>query len=311
MTRPTILLTDPGQDQAAAIFAILALPQEFDVRALIAVAGSRGLEHSVPNALKLLELACRPDIPVHAGNPRPLARPLVTAEHGQGLTGLDGAHLPRRRAEVQPESGAEAIIRLLSTGERFTILSLSPLTTLATALLQQPAIAANVDHLVAMAGAYFEGGNTTPAAEFNVYADPEAAQVVLDADMPMTVVPLDVTHRMLSLPARLAGFAQTGTACGRAVAGMLESSQDIDLARYGWDGAPLHAPCVPLYVLEPDRFSGRQVAMRIETKSVLARGATSVDWWGVTADPPNVTYVTDGDPEWFYGTLTALYRTLP
>jgi purine nucleosidase len=313
MTRPTIITTDPGQDQAAAILAVLAAPEHFDVRAIVAVAGNIGLDLTVPNTLKLVDLAGRPDVPVHAGCPRPLVRELVTAEHVHGPTGLDGAELPDPTVRVQAEHGVDAIIRLLAAAEpgEYTILSLSPMTSLATALLQRPDVVAGIDRIVAMAGGYFEGGNITPAAEFNSYVDPQAVDVVLTAGAPLTILPLDVTHRMRSTPARLDAFEATGTRAGAAIAGMLRFSEAFDLAKYGWEGAPLHGPCVPLAVLEPTMFAGREVSVRVETEDELALGAFSVDWWSVTDEAPNALYLTEGDDERFYGLLTELYGRLP
>ncbi|MCS5734359.1 nucleoside hydrolase [Herbiconiux daphne] len=313
MTRTTVIVTDPGQDQAAAIFAALAAPDEFDVVAVIASAGNIDLDQTVVNCLALLELAGRPDIPVFAGCPRPLARPLVTAEHVHGPTGLDGADLPAPTIAVQSEHGVDALIRILRAADEtsVTILSLSPLTTIATAFVQDPSIVTKIERIVAMAGAYFEGGNITPAAEFNVYVDPHAAAIVFDSGAPLVVLPLDVTHKMLSTRERLDGFSATGTACGQAIDGMLTFSESFDLQKYGWHGAPLHGPCVPLYVLHPEMFSGREVSIRVETVSEVAMGTTSVDWWHVTDEPVNAFYVADGDADAFYRVLTDLYARLP
>jgi purine nucleosidase len=313
MKRKLIILTDPGQDQAAAILMILGAPDAFEVLGLVATAGNIGLDHTVRNCLKLLELARRTDIPVFAGCPRPMRRALVTAAHVHGPTGLDGPALPEPTTQPAAQHGVDFIIdalRAAAPGE-ITICSLSPLTNLAMALIQAPGIARGLGEVVAMAGAYFEVGNITPAAEFNVYVDPDAADVVFRSGVKLTLLPLDVTHRMLSTPSRLKAMRDLGNSCGVATAQMLEFSQAFDLKKYGGDGAPLHGPCVPAYMLRPELFSGRQINVTVETGSELTMGMTVADWWGITDRPKNAFYVRDGDPEGFYALLNQCLRRLP
>ncbi len=313
MTQKTIVLTDPGQDQAAALFMMLGAPQAFDLLGIVATAGNIDLTHTTQNCLKLLELANRTDIAVMAGCPRPMAGDLVTAEHVHGPTGLDGPQLPAPTTTISEEHGVEFIIRTLraaSDGE-ITICSLSPMTNLAMALVQAPDIASRIRQVVAMAGAYFEVGNITPTAEFNVYVDPMAADIVLNAGVKTTLLPLDVTHRMLSTPARLAAMGAIGNRCGTATAEMLTFSQTFDLNKYGWEGAPLHGPCVPAYMLRPDIFTGRQINVSVETGQNLATGMTVADWWGITDRHKNVFYVRDGDPDAYYDLLIECLGNLP
>lgn len=213
MTRKLIILTDPGQDQAAAILTILGQKQAFEVLGLVATAGNINLDHTIANCLKLMELAGRPDIPVFAGCSHPIIRPLVTAEHVHGPTGLDGPDLPPPSIKPQEKHGIDFIIDTVCAhpGE-VTICSLSPVTNLAMALRKAPDIAGKIHEVVAMLGAYFEVGNITPAAEFNCYVDPEAADVVLKAGIKTTLLPLDVTHRMRSTPERLSAMRLWQTA---------------------------------------------------------------------------------------------------
>jgi purine nucleosidase len=313
MRRKLIILTDPGQDQAAAILMILGAPHAFEVLGLVATAGNIDLSYTTTNCLKLMELAGRPDIPVFAGCPRPMLRGLVTAEHVHGPTGLDGPDLPDPSIAIQPAHGVEFIVTTLRAAEpgTVTICALSPLTNLAMALVQAPDIAPRIREIVAMAGAYFEVGNITPSAEFNVYVDPEAARIVLQAGIPTTLLPLDVTHRMLSTPARLAAMRALGKRCGVATAEMLEFSERFDLAKYGWEGAPLHGPCVPAFMLAPDIFSGRQVNVSVETQGSLTLGMTVADWWGITDRPRNAYWVRDGDPDRYYALLLECLGNLP
>jgi purine nucleosidase len=313
MKRKLIILTDPGQDQAAAILMILGASETFEVLGLVATAGNIALDHTVRNCLKLLELPRRTDIPVFAGCPRPIRRALVTAAHVHGPTGLDGPALPEPTTRPAVRHGVDFLIdtlRAAAPGE-ITICSLSPLTNLAMALIQAPDIVRGISEVVAMAGAYFEVGNITPTGEFNVYVDPEAADVVFRSGMKLTLLPLDVTHQMLSTPARLKAMRDLGNACGVATAQMLEFSETFDLKKYGKEGAPLHGPCVPAYMMRPDLFSGRQINVTVETNSDLTLGMTVADWWGITDRPKNVFYVRDGDSEGFYALLTQCLGRLP
>jgi purine nucleosidase len=313
MKRKLVILTDPGQDQAAAILMILGAPEAFEVLGLVATAGNIGLDHTVANCLKLLELAGRTDIPVFAGCPRPMRRALVTATHVHGPTGLDGPTLPAPTTRAADRHGVAFLVETLRAAApgAITICSLSPLTNLAMALIEAPEIGAGIAEVVAMAGACFERGNITPTAEFNVYVDPEAADVVFRAGLPLTLLPLDVTHRMLSTPARLQAMRALGNRCGVATAEMLEFSQAFDLCKYGWDGAPLHGPCVPAYMLRPDLFSGRRINVTVETAAPLTLGMTVADWWGVTDRPKNAFWVGDGDPVGFYALLNDCLGRLP
>jgi purine nucleosidase len=313
MKRKLIVLTDPGQDQAAAIFMILGAADAFEVLGLVATAGNIDLDHTVRNCLKLLELAQRTDIPVFAGCPRPMRRSLVTAAHVHGPTGLDGPALPEPNIQPTAQHGVAFIIETLraaAPGE-IAICSLSPLTNLAMALIQAPDIVRGIGEIVAMAGAYFEVGNITPSAEFNVYVDPDAADIVLRSGAKLTLLPLDVTHQMLSTPARLKAMRDLGNACGVATAEMLEFSQSFDLKKYGGEGAPLHGPCVPAYMMRPELFSGRQINVTVETASELTLGMTVADWWGITERPKNAFYIREGDAEGYYALLTECLRRLP
>jgi purine nucleosidase len=313
MRRKLIILTDPGQDQAAAILMILGAPEAFEVLGLVATAGNIGLDHTVRNCLKLLELAQRADVPVFAGCPRPMRRTLITAAHVHGPTGLDGPTLPDPATRPATRHGVDFIIDTLraATPGEITICSLSPFTNFAMALIQAPDIMRGISEVVAMAGAYFEVGNITPAAEFNVYVDPEAADVVFRSGVKLTLLPLDVTHQMLSTPPRLKAMRDLGNACGVGTAQMLEFSEAFDLKKYGKEGAPLHGPCVPAYMMQPDLFSGRQINVTVETSSDLTLGMTVADWWGITDRPKNAFYVRDGDSDAFYALLTQCLGRLP
>jgi len=313
MPRKIIIDTDPGQDDAVAILLALASPEDFDVLGIVAVAGNVGLHHNANNARKIVELAGRTDVPVYAGCARPMRRTLVTAEHVHGDTGLNGPDLPDPQIPLQPQHGVDYIIETLMNAEpgTITLCTLGPLTNIAMALVKEPRIAERVAEIVMMGGAYFEVGNITPTAEFNIYVDPEAADIVFKSGIKLTVMPLDVTHQMQSTPARLDAFKALGNRTGQAVYDMLSFSEGFDLRKYGWEGAPLHDPTVIAWLLRPDLFEGRTCNVAIETASELTVGMTVVDYWHVTDRPHNATYIRSGNAEGFYALLTERLARLP
>ena len=154
-----------------------------------------------------------------------------------------------------------------------------------------------------MGGAYFEVGNITPAAEFNIYVDPEAADIVIKSGCQITMLPLDVTHKVLVTAGRVATFRAMASPVGDAIAGWTGFFERFDIAKYGSDGAPLHDPCVIAYLLDPDMFSGRLINVEIETQSDLTRGMTVADWWGVSGRPPNATFIGNADDDRFFSLL--------
>jgi len=313
MQRKIIIDTDPGQDDAVAILLALASPVEIDLLGIVAVAGNVGLAQNAKNALKVVELSGRTDVAVYAGCSRPLRRELVTAEHVHGQTGLDGPDLPEPVKILEEQHGVDFIIETIMREPEgtVTLCALGPLTNLAMALVKAPAIAPRIKEIVLMGGAYFEVGNITPAAEFNIYVDPEAADVVFRSGVPLVVMPLDVTHQMLSTPERILAFRDLGNASGSAIAEMLGFSERFDLEKYGWDGAPLHDPCVTAYLLAPEIFEGRLCNVEIETDSELTRGMTVADYWHVTGKPKNALFVRNGDADAFYALLTDRIARLP
>jgi purine nucleosidase len=299
-----IIDTDPGQDDAVAILLALASP-ELDVLGITAVAGNVPLKLTEKNARKVCELAGRPGIKVYAGAIRPLVRPLVTAEYVHGKTGLDGPDLPEPKMQLQKDHAVDFIVETLMKEESgtVTLCPLGPLTNVALALIREPRIARRVKQIVLMGGGFFEGGNTTPTAEFNIYVDPHAADVVFRSGVPIIMMPLDVTHKALTTKKRVAAFRQLGTKVGTATAEMLEFFERFDEEKYGSDGGPLHDPCVIAYLLKPKLFGGREVNVSIETGSELTMGMTVVDWWGVTKLPKNAIVMRDIDAGGFFDLL--------
>ncbi|EAQ06533.1 nucleoside hydrolase [Yoonia vestfoldensis] len=302
--RKIIIDTDPGQDDAVAILLALASP-EIDLLGITAVAGNVPLPLTEKNARIVCELAGRPDVRVFAGCDRPLSRPLVTAEHVHGKTGLDGPQMADPTMPLQDQHAVDFIIQTLreEPSGTVTLVPVGPLTNIATAFQRAPDIIARVREIVLMGGAYFAVGNITPAAEFNIYVDPEAAKIVFAAGVPLVVMPLDVTHKALTTRARIDAFRAMGTRVGDMVAAWTDFFERFDMAKYGSEGAPLHDPCTVAYLIDPSLFSGRLINVEIETGSELTLGMTVADWWGVTDRPKNALFIGDIDAEGFYALL--------
>lgn len=311
MPQKIIIDTDPGQDDAVAILLALASP-ELEVLGITCVAGNVPLDLTTLNARKICELAGRGDIQVFAGADRPIARDLVTAEHVHGKTGLDGAELPDPVMPVQDQHGVDFIIETLrrEPAKSVILCPLGPLTNIGMALQQAPDIADRIQQIVLMGGAYFEVGNITPAAEFNIYVDPEAADITVKSGIDLVFLPLDVTHKALTSRAWLDQLRSIGTPVTQAVAGLTDFFERFDVEKYGSKGAPLHDPTVIAYLLRPDLFSGRQVNVEIELNSPLTRGMTVADWWRVTDRPANALFIGDIDRDGFFDLLTERLATL-
>ena len=303
MPRKIIIDTDPGQDDAVAILLALASP-ELEVLGLTAVAGNVPLRLTERNARVIVELSGRP-VPVFAGCDRPLERTLETAEHVHGKSGLDGIVLPEPTLPLDPRHAVDFIIDTLRAEApgTVTLCPLGPLTNIATAFRRAPDIVDRVQEIVLMGGGFFEGGNITPAAEFNIYVDPEAADAVLHCGRPVTVIPLDCTHKALTTRARVERFRGMGTRVGEVVASWLDFFERFDVEKYGSEGGPLHDPCVIAYLLKPELFHGRLCNVEVETQSELTRGMTVADWWGVTERPRNATWIRDLDHDGYFALL--------
>ena len=308
-----IIDTDPGQDDAVAILLALASPDEIEVLGITAVAGNVPLSLTERNARIVCELAGRPDIAVYAGCDRPLRRKLVTAEHVHGKTGLDGPKLPEPKIKLQEKHGVDFIIDtiLQEPGNSVSLCPLGPLTNIASAILKQPKIVSRIKQIVLMGGAYFEVGNITPTAEFNIFVDPDAAKIVFEAGIDMVVMPLDVTHKALVTGERNEAFRRLKSPVGIAVAEMTDFFERFDKEKYGSSGAPLHDPCVTAYLINPKIFSGKKINVEIETESELTLGMTVADWWGVTDRKANTFFVSDLDSEKFFNLLTERLGRLP
>ncbi len=304
--RKIIIDTDPGQDDAVAILLALGSPEDIDLLGITTVAGNVPLALTQKNARITCEVAGRPEVKVYAGCDAPLERPLVTAEHVHGSTGLDGPDLFEPAMALQDQHGVAFIIDTLRAEApgTVTLCPLGPLTNIGAAFRKAPDIIDRVQEIILMGGAYFEVGNITPAAEFNIYVDPEAARDVLASGVKITMMPLDVTHKALTSRARVQAFRDLGSRVGNFTADMLDFFERFDVEKYGSEGGPLHDPCVIAYLIQPELFSGRHINVEIETASPLTLGMTVADWWGVTDRPANALFIGGVDADGFFALLT-------
>ncbi|HZK88917.1 MAG TPA: nucleoside hydrolase [Stellaceae bacterium] len=295
--RRIIIDTDPGIDDAVAILLALASP-ELEIAGIVAVAGNTPLRVTEANARAICELAGRSDVAVYAGCSRPLARQPITAERVHGDSGLGTLILPVPKMAPRPGHGVDFTIDLLRAAPPASVAwcALGPLTDVAMALVKAPDIAAGVGELVLMGGASRALGNVTPAAEFNIHADPHAARIVFDSGLPITMVPLDVTHQVRSTADRIGRIRALSTPVAAAVAELLSPSGDQPYA--------LHDPCVIAYLLAPGLFAGSRANVAIECESALTLGMTVVDWRGVSGRPANANVLHTVEAEGFYALLT-------
>lgn len=313
-SRRTIIIdTDPGQDDAVAILFALAANDRLDICGITTVAGNVPLSLTSKNARVVLEWANRTDVPVYAGCPRPLVRDLVTAEDIHGKTGLDGVPLHEPKIALAEAHAVDFLISALKDApeQSVTLCLIGPMTNLAVALIQDPGIRHGIKEIVLMGGAYHSRGNVTPAAEFNIYVDPHAAAVVFNSGIPITVLPLDVTQKVLNTKVRMEGLESLGNQASKLIVTILLSHARREMEKLGSQAGPLHDPCVIAYLLDPSLFSGRNVNVAIETEGEFTMGETVVDWCKVTQRPPNALWINEVDADGFYSLLTETVKRLP
>ncbi|MBJ9974305.1 nucleoside hydrolase [Pseudomonas sp. S75] len=305
--RDLIIDTDPGADDVVALFLAMASPDELKIRAITTVAGNVRLDKTSRNARLAREWAGREDIPVYAGAGRPLVRTPIYAANVHGEEGLTGVpvHEPR-----QPLAEGNAVQYLIDTLDAapphsITLAMLGPQTNLALALIQKPEIVKGIKEVVVMGGAHFNGGNITPVAEFNLFADPHAAEVVLASGVKLTYLPLDVTHKIITSDARLKQLAAVGNQASGKVVDILNAYIQYDIDKYGMTGGPVHDATVIAYLLKPDLFSGRQIHMSVNSREGPTFGQTVADWYGVLEQPANVMWIENGDAQGFFDLLSA------
>jgi purine nucleosidase len=275
MARARVLIdTDPGVDDAVAILLALASP-EIDVVGVVTVAGNVPLERTALNARRIVSLANRHDVVVAAGCGEPLSENVVEESVVHGRDGLGDLEWGEPDVPLDPRHGVDVIAEMIRQGP-LTIVAIGPLTNLAVLLERYPGIDAEVERLVIMGGASFEG-NVTPAAEFNIWVDPEAARRVFAASWPVTLMPLDLTHQAWLDDDDLAYFASLGTAVGERVAAMLEPYAQFHHAWHGRRDVFMHDSMAVYEVLAPAAISTQGVRVAVETGGEHSRGATFID----------------------------------
>jgi inosine-uridine nucleoside N-ribohydrolase len=305
---PVLLDCDPGHDDAMAMLLGLASP-EIELLGITTVAGNQTLPKTTANALRVLEFAGRADIEVAAGADRPLVREPAVAADVHGETGLDGPDLPPPQGSPIAAHAVDYLAACIHACERpVTLVPTGPLTNIALLLARHPDVAANLDRIVLMGGAIAEG-NVTPAAEFNIWADPEAAARVFASGLDVTMVGLDVTHKALLTDAhaqRLRAAGRTGT----LVADLHGFYSRVHRERYGWDGAPVHDAMALAHVVVPGLVTTVERNVEIDCESQLCRGRTVVDLWRRTGRPANAHVATDVDAQAFLDLLIERYAAL-
>ena len=279
MSTPIVIDCDPGHDDAIAILLALASP-EVDLRGVTTVAGNQTLEKTTRNALKILELGGRSDIPVAAGSAAPLRRTLRVAANVHGESGLDGPSLPEPTMHVVDAHAADFLAELIEPG--VVLVPTGPLTNVALMLERHPDVRDRLERIVWMGGAIGEG-NVTPAAEFNAFVDPEAAAAVFGSGIPVTLIGLDITHKALFTRAHADRLRDTGAA-GRAVAELSDFFQRFHESRYAFDGSPIHDALAVAHVIDPTLVTTVNCNIAIETASQYCDGRTVVDRWQVLQD---------------------------
>jgi inosine-uridine nucleoside N-ribohydrolase len=299
MPTPIIIDCDPGHDDAIALLLALGGP-ELELLGVTTTYGNQTLEKTTANALRVLELAGRGDIPVVSGASTPLQRELTVAAHVHGESGLDGPSLPPPSLAPLSDDAVEWMAGAVADAAGpVTLVPTGPLTNIARYLDEHGVD--GLDRIVLMGGAIAEG-NMTPAAEFNIWADPEAAQTVLDAPLDVTMIGLDVTHKAVTGPDVQRRLREAGS-IGVFVAELVDFFTVYHRETYGWDGAPIHDAVAVAHVLRPDLVETKLRNVEVERESQLCRGRTVVDLWHRTDRPPNVHVGVDLDTDAFFDLL--------
>jgi pyrimidine-specific ribonucleoside hydrolase len=305
MSIPIVIDCDPGHDDAIAILLALASP-EVELRGITTVAGNQTLDKTTRNALKVLELAGRTDVPVAVGADRPLRRELQTAANVHGESGLDGPDLPEPTTKPVEAGAVDLLAELIEPG--VVLVPTGPLTNVALLLERHPDVKERLDRIVWMGGAIAEG-NVTPAAEFNAFVDPEAAAAVFASGIPVTMIGLDVTHKALFDSDHAERLRGAG-AVGRAVAELADFFLEFHRQRYRFEGAPIHDAMAVAHVIDPTLVETLECNIEIETQSQYCDGRTVVDRWLVTERPRNALAGIDVDAERFLELLVERIASL-
>lgn len=304
--RPLILDCDPGIDDFVAILMILAAPEKFDLLGITVTGGNVPLKYTVQNALKACELAGRTDVKVYAGCPGSMMRSHAYESDVHGETGLKGPELPTPTLKVQPQHAVDFLIEtLMAAKEKVVLATTGPLTNIAVAIIREPRILDHIDEIVTMGGS-MELGNITPAAEFNFYADPEAAHILFTSGKLPTLVGLDVTHQVLTTHDWFKELDALDNPVAHALVAMLRAFYDYDVQTYGLEGGALHDPAVIAYLLKPELFKGQKAHVEMDLSFNVTRGRSTVDWYDKRRLEPNGHVLNEIDVKGFFTLLTDL-----
>ena len=305
---PIILDCDPGHDDAIAILLAVASP-ELDLRAVTTVSGNQTLDKTTNNALRVLELAGRTDIPVYAGADAPFVRQRDVAAHVHGESGLDGPDLPQPSQSAQPQHAVEFLAQQYRGAETPVLVATGPLTNVG--LLFATHADARPERIVLMGGAIGEG-NRTPAAEFNIWADPEAAQRVFKEDLDTTMVGLDVTHRALIKDEHTERMRGAGRV-GKVVAELMDFYARFHKRRYtDLEGSPMHDPVCIAHLIDPELVEVRAASIEVDCSGGPSWGRTNVDWRGREHfGAPNAKVGLDIDGDAFARMVVERISSLP
>jgi purine nucleosidase len=306
---PLILDCDPGIDDFLAILMILAAPERFNLLGISVTGGNVPLKYTVKNALKACELAGRREVKVYAGCPYPLLRPLELQDEVHGETGLKGYDLPEPTMKVQETHGVDFLIdTIMNSTEKVTLATTAPLTNVALAIVREPRILENIEEIVTMGGS-MGLGNITPAAEYNFYADPDAAYILYTCGKKITTVSIDITHTAVTSLEWLKHIETLGLV-GEVVSKLLRPIHEWDVSNFETEGGAIHDPCVIGYLLDPTLFKGQDVHVEINKSFDIGRGRSIVDWWHKRDLPANAHYFNEIDSKGFYRLLTSLIERL-
>lgn len=303
MALPIILDCDPGHDEAIALVLALASP-ELEVKAVTSSAGNQTPDKTLRNVLRMLTLLKRSDIPVAGGAVKPLMRDLIIADNVHGETGLDGPALPEPDFAPQNCTAVELMAKVLrESPEPVTLVATGPQTNVALLLNSHPELHAKIARIVIMGGA-MGLGNWTPAAEFNIYVDPEAAEIVFQSGIPVVMAGLDVTHRAQIMADDIERFRAINNPVARTVAELLDFFMEYHKTeKWGFQGAPLHDPCTIAWLLKPEIFTTARRWVGVETQGKYTQGMTVVDYYMLSGNEPNTDIMLDIDRQAFVDLL--------
>jgi len=307
-TTQIIIDCDPGQDDAVMLMMAFAKRDILNIRGITTVAGNVSVDKTTRNARIICEICGQTDIPVFAGYAKPMKRDLFTADEVHGEEGMNGVEIYDPKMPVQKKHAVNFIVDTLRDAKdaEITLIVTGPMTNIAAAFTQAPDIKNKVKEIILMGGALREGGNVTPSAEFNIFVDPHAAQIVYKSGVKTTTLGLDVTHQVLASKARLKRIKAIGNKVSDTACDILGPYSFFDSEKYGTDGGPLHDPCTIAYLLDPSLFKTRFCNIEVECESELTIGHTAVDFWeGMDAKerPKNTHFAYEVDAKGVYALL--------